>query len=204
MSLLNAEVDPFKLPKLMTPRQLEYWILFSIAVAGKSADQTHKKLNAALADMPSDRASSYDSPFNRVLWADMIPRELYKILKRNKLGKYRLLLKAFRAAARLDAERIDIPTLEAVPGIGPKSARLIMLYSAPEANCVPLDTHILKYLAAQGIKDVPKSTPAAGPRYNKLERQFQLLARVQGKTVRELDTEVWNSYAKRTAQKAGA
>lgn len=197
MPLLNAEVDPFHLPYTMTPRQLEYWILFSVCVAGKGAAQTHKKLNAALCDMPSDRTSAYDSAFNRIQWADLIPRNLYNVLKKHKLGKYRLLLKAFRTIARLDISRIDIPMLEAVPGIGPKSARMIMLYSDPQANCVPLDTHILKYLAAQGIKDVPKSTPPSGPKYSKLERQFQLLARVQGKTVRELDTEVWNSYAKK-------
>lgn len=187
-------VDPFAMPKLMTKDQLEYWILFSICVAGKSAAQTEKKVNDLLAEM--NTFSARNSPFQRVNTA-LGRGKLGRLLRCFKMGKYKLLNKAFRAAAQLDVTQLSIPILEAVPGIGPKSARMILLYSDPNANCVPLDTHILKWLALQGIAKVPKSTPAAGKNYERLEKAFQELAEQMGKTVRELDTEVWNFYAKR-------
>jgi len=48
---------------------------------------------------------------------------------------------------------------------------------------------------APGAK-VPKGTPPAGRKYRELELLFQESAKAQGKSVRQLDTEVWQSYAR--------
>jgi thermostable 8-oxoguanine DNA glycosylase len=70
---------------------------------------------------------------------------------------------------------------------------MTILYYEPDAQVVPLDTHVLKWLRKQGY-DAPKSTPT-GRRYLELERAFIAEARKRGKNVRDLDTEVWKSYA---------
>jgi thermostable 8-oxoguanine DNA glycosylase len=82
-----------------------------------------------------------------------------------------------------------------IPGIGPKTARMILLYAFPHhANLwVPLDTHILHWLRDQGYK-APKGTPS-GRLYLELEECFRKEAVSRGKTTRELDTEIWMKYS---------
>lgn len=181
-------VDPTAIPKKMNRAQLEWWILFSIMVAGKGAKQTEAKLNAVL--------STYSSlyPFSCIEF--MIGNaELRRNLRKNKTGKYELTNKGFRDAIQLDLDNLTVESLEQVHGIGPKSARMIMLYAGLAENLVPLDTHVLKFLRKRGY-DAPKATPPAGKRYLELEQAFIAEAKKEGKTVRELDTEVWLSYAK--------
>lgn len=192
-------VDPFAIPKRMTIPELEWWILFGICVAGKGADQTQKKVNALLQGL--EFKYNRRSPFELVRVAEN-NGSLLDMLKKYKMGQYKRIKRAFVGVIRLDLTRVSIEALESVMGIGPKTARMIMLYYDPQAECVPLDTHILKYLRANGY-DAPKSTPSAGKKYLALEQAFQELARKQGKTVRELDTEVWLYYAKGTGAKRG-
>jgi len=194
----NAGVDPTAIPKSMTDGQYEWWVLFGICVAGKGAKQTEKKLNALLSAGVGCRWEDecVNSPFARIRFYIKY-KQLGWRLRRIKMGQYKRINKAFRAVVKRTArELMQIDTLERIPGIGPKTARMLVLYSDPNADCVPLDTHILKYLKAQGVPNVPKSTPAAGPTYKRLEAAFQDLALSQRKTVRELDTEAWKSYAK--------
>lgn len=190
---MTAAVDPAAIPKKMTREQLEWWILFGICVAGKGAKQTETKVKMLL---------------NRLfyLYGKRTPFELVKVARNNgtlydhlkvcKIGQYRRIFMAFRAAVDLDLDFISVPALEAIPGIGPKTARMIILYYDPKADCAVLDTHILKWLREKGIPKVPKSTPPAGPTYNRLEKAFQDLAKKARKSVRDLDTEVWKRYAK--------
>jgi thermostable 8-oxoguanine DNA glycosylase len=191
--VVTAAVDPTNLPKRMTKLQLEWWILFGICVAGKSAKGTEKKLRAFLDDIRSTMPG-YEgvSPFEIVKHA-IYYNTLNYYLRKHKLGKYKLYRKAFPAAVNIDLAHVSIESLEKIPGIGPKTARMTILYYEPEANCVPLDTHILKWLKLQGY-NAPKSTPQAGRRYLELEQAFIAEAKKRGKTVRELDTEVWQSY----------
>lgn len=162
-------------------------------MAGKSAKQTEKKLTDLLNDIPATPGcvASY-APFARVQTAIRL-RKLGHFLKKHKMGKYKLFNKAFRAAIKIDLDNITVESLMKVPGIGPKTARMTILYYEPGANVVPLDTHILKWLKAQGY-NAPKSTPT-GRRYLELEKAFIAEARKRKMTVRALDTEVWKSYA---------
>jgi hypothetical protein len=172
----------------MSKNQLQWWILFGICVAGKGARQTEEKMNRFL-DL-----SAAITPFGRV--KSMIQYgELGQNLRKVKMGQYARINKAFRHAVNLDLDNLTVKSLEQVPGIGPKTARMTILYYEPEAECVPLDTHILKWLRSKGY-DAPKSTPPAGKKYLELEQAFVAEARKRNVSVRNLDTLVWKTYAK--------
>ena len=190
--MTSAAVDPTNLPKRMSRPQLEWWILFGICVAGKSAKGTEKKLKFFLS-LPGlqDR-----NPFHIVNFM-IATGNLHRCLKRAKLGKYKLFNKAFRAAVLIDLDNISVGSLEKVPGIGPKTARMTAMYGFPDTagEVAVLDTHILKWLRLKGYA-APKSTPQAGRRYLQLEQAFIAEAKKAGKTPAELDTEIWQAYAK--------
>lgn len=190
-------VDPNNIPKHLSTKQLEFFLLFAVLVAGKSASQTFKKLNefmTRIAFGPLDFPTL--SPFEIVRFL-IEDGSLGAELEASRFGQYKRIVPALeRAVSDLDPEDLTLEALEAIPGIGPKTSRFIMLYSDPKFEGVPLDTHILKYLKEKLPKmNVPKSTPPAGERYEFYEKMFQGFARAQGLTVRELDTIVWQSYS---------
>jgi hypothetical protein len=189
-------VDPYNIPKRMSRPQLEYWILFGICVAGKSAKQTYDKLDRFLDAGIGSRwdGDCVDSPFCRVKFFIKY-KQLGWRLRHFKMGQYKRINKAFRAAVNLDLENLTIESLEKVPGLGPKTARMVILYSQPNVECIPLDTHILKWLRANGY-DAPKSTPPAGKKYRELELAFIAEGKKRGLTPADWDTQVWKSYAK--------
>jgi len=185
------KVDPFNLPsRPMTRPELQYWILFTMAVAGKGAKVTEQKMMAFL----QEEGRPLLSPFGIVrLYVDR--DELVRKMKKHKLGKYTLLNKGFRAVLDLDLDDLDVEKLMKIPGIGPKSARMIMMYGFPDVKeYAVLDTHVLKWLKSRGY-DVPAATPD-GKTYEKLERWVIAEARARNMSPRQFDTYVWQLYAK--------
>lgn len=198
--MTDAAIDPLAIPiEPMTPAQLQWWVLFGICVANKPAKVTEKKMRTFLETgtislYPRLASREWPMPFDTV--KTMIKKgQLGYFLRRVRFGQYTRINKAFRHAVNLDVENLSVETLEAVPGIGPKTARMIMLYAKPGMECVPLDTHILKFLRKLG-HDAPKSTPGSRATYLRLEQAFIAEARRRKVSVRELDTQVWNTYAK--------
>jgi len=190
-------MDVQNMPKVVPMEEREWFVLFSICVAGKSAKQTQKKLNDLLIDMYEHTPYSLNqSAFDTIWWADK-HGQLGEYLRKHKIGQYKRIERAFSAVAELEVKTdLTVEKLEAIPGIGPKTARFIVLYTNPDANCVPLDTHILKYIKeCYPDENVPKSTPSKGPKYDKYEKRFQALAKLIGISVRELDTAVWRYYS---------
>jgi hypothetical protein len=191
-----SAVDPSAIPEKMTRDQLEWWILFTIAVAGKSAKGTEIKMREFISQMP------LGSPFLRVklmVETGTLNRNLRKV----KIGKYKLLTKGFKAASKLDLDALEtadpqtaLQTLSAIPGLGPKGSRMILMYAYPHhANSwVVLDVHILRWLREQGF-EAPKQTPPEGPTYHKLEALFKMAATMRNLTTRQLDTEIWTKYS---------
>jgi hypothetical protein len=197
----SIAVDPASIPEKMTRDQLQWWILFTIAVAGKTAKGTEKKMREFLTVAGiRDR-----NPFHIVNFM-IATGQLGRGLRKVKLGKYKLLNAGFRKAVTLDLdllERADyahaLDLLTAIPGLGPKGARMILMYAFPHhANqWVVLDTHILRWLREQGIKDVPKATPPEGRTYKRLEREFKVFCDRRKLTTRQLDTEIWTAYSRK-------
>lgn len=194
--------DPFNIPATLSSPMVEWFILFGITVAGKGAGATGAKLDEFLSRNDGGQTlhlrtlsiETYELTPSEIVQKLVYKGELLDELVKSKFGQYNRIEKAFRAVAQLDVNHLDLPTLERI--VGPKTARMVILYSDQQAECVPLDTHVLKYLRTIGYADAPHSTPAMGRTYKFLEQAFVLEAKRQGKTVRQLDTEVWKSFAK--------
>ena len=182
-------VDPAKITNFgMTVSQLEEFLLFAIAVAGKNADSVAKALARFLA------LGKKGSPFMKVRCMDR--DQLMRNLKKARMGMYSKLLIAFATVAwgNFDLRTVVPEELEEVHGIGPKTARFFVLHSQENVRYAALDTHILKWLRAKGY-DAPKSTPM-GRRYVELETIFLKEADKLGANPAELDLAIWNSYHK--------
>lgn len=185
--------DVFNIPPTLSGPMVEWFTLFGICVGGKGAGQTQVKLDQFLDRNGTGTDEYLLTPFeivNKLIYKNQLGPEL----TRAKFGQYVRVDKAFRAVVRLDVNHLELKELE--KAVGPKTARMVILYSDPKAECVPLDTHILKYLRVIGYVDAPHSTPPMGRTYKFLEEAFVIEAKRQGKTVRQLDTEVWKSFAK--------
>jgi thermostable 8-oxoguanine DNA glycosylase len=175
--------------------ELEEFLLFSILVAGKTAKTQAIKLDSFLND------SEGDTPFQKIInliLSDetLLAKDLEEKMKKHKLGQYSRLKAAFTGILsfkdKLDSVTLD--ELESVMGIGCKTSRFFILHSRPNQNLAVLDTHILKYMKAQGY-NVPKTTPNK-KKYKEIEDDFLYEAKILRKTPADLDLEIWKSYAK--------
>lgn len=170
----------------MTKEELEYRLLYSMVVAGKSA----KFADAAMERFLGDPAGDW-TPFMYVEY--LVTRGLLRQhLEEARTGNYTKLALAFEQVAKAD---IDLATctptdLEAIHGIGPKTSRFFIIWTRPEASFAALDTHVLKWLRHVGHK-APKSTPS-GAKYAYFEGIFLALAKTRGMTARDLDAAIWD------------
>lgn len=194
-------IDPYDLTKPWDAVRLQEWFIFGVCVAGKSAKQTAKKVEALLEDMHEQSMLSLGisgfctnhTPFSRIDCAIKLSKLGY-YLRKHKIGQYKRVNKAFRGLIEIDPATVTLEELEAIHGVGPKTARMLLLYTRPNISVIPLDTHILKWMRANGY-DAPKSTPPAGVRYRELEASFIMEGRKRGLTPKEWDTQVWQMYA---------
>lgn len=171
---------------------LELFWLFCLVVAGKTAKTQARLLDNFLTSLdPADPDD--DTPFMRVEKAAEQGVLLEKI-KESRLGQYNRLVRAFEQSVDLNLRTCTVEDLEAIHGVGPKTARMFLMFTRRDARYAALDTHVLKYLRSRGV-EVPKATPPAGPRYRELEEQFLAFADEAGKPVAEFDLEIWKFYA---------
>lgn len=173
---------------MISDYELEARLLYSLVVAGKSAKFAEKVLVIIMSF-----ASQNESPFDLLKYYSDTDK-LEELLIKCKTGNYRKLTRAIPAVMGLDLRECTVEDLEAVPGIGPKTARFFLLCTRPGVEYAALDTHILKWLRSIGV-DAPKSTPPAGKKYQELERIFIREAKARGMSARELDWQIWESYA---------
>lgn len=170
-----------------TDAELEAFWLFCVLVAGKNSKVQAKKLANFL--KPAETVGI--SPFR------YIDLRQYKFLdediKAEKLGQYTRIHKCFIESLTLDLRNCTVEDLEAVSGVGPKTARFFLTHTRPNQQFAVLDTHVLKWLGTK-LNDVkvPKATPS-GETYRKLEKMFLQLCKDEGKTPAELDLEVWSA-----------
>ena len=197
-------IDPYDLTKPWDARRLQEWFLFGVCVAGKGASQTADKVEALIADMKAFACRVNGSPimmknltpFGAVNYAIIFGKLVY-FLRKHKLGQYTRINKAFRDMVKIDPATVALEELERIHGVGPKTARMLLLYTRPDEKMIPLDTHILKWLRTHGY-DAPKSTPSSGRKYKELEQAFIAEGKKRGYSPKEFDTLVWQQYARRS------
>lgn len=180
-----------------TDAELEEFILFSVAVAGKTASVISRQLEHFLLMVMGN-----ESPFAKIRCLLRLGK-LRQYLEKAKLGKYNVLERAYTQLAESDIHLgvCRVEELEAIYGIGPKTARYFILHSRRNQQLAPLDTHALKFLAGKGYK-VPASTPT-GKRYYELEKAFIAEAKKAGKSVADFDLDIWNNSSTRSGKRNG-
>ena len=176
-----------------TEYELQEFILFVVAVAGKSSEMQSKKLDIFLAphnELPFDRINRLVAQGN-----------FMDVLMQSKIGQYRRIGKAWMNLAKsgLDLRTCTLAELEQIEGLGPKSSRFFALHSREGQEVAVLDTHILSWMRARGWK-APKATPSQ-PLYGKLEVAFLMECVWGGQSPATLDLAIWKE---RQVQSAAA
>lgn len=185
----------------MTRSECEYWLIYAIIVAGKSAKFAEQKMEA----LGLTKEASSIRLIGRIAGYG----DLKQWLKEARTGCYGKLVRAFTdiECRDINAVTCTLDELEKIHGVGPKTARFFLMMRDPGARYAALDTHILKWLRAQGYA-APKSTPQSRKKYLELEAIFLQLADkihlATGVTPRELDYLIWSEYSsKGTVQVSG-
>jgi thermostable 8-oxoguanine DNA glycosylase len=163
----------------------EFW-LFACVVAGKTAKTQARLLEGFLTALPK-----HHTPFGRI---ERAYPDLYERLRESRLGQYNRLHKCFVESLKVDLRAATVEELERIHGIGPKTARFFLMHSRPHQRIATLDTHILKFLRANGI-DAPLVTPSSSKTYMKLEQAFLKLADAAGKSPADYDLEIWRRHS---------
>jgi hypothetical protein len=189
-------VDPENITHYnLTDDELEERILFWICAAGKNGKTAARCLEKLLSAISF---SDY-SPFTciKVVAQSLMPRPLPYMLKWAGIGCYTSKARSFFeiADSNLNLRTCSVEDLEQIYGIGMKTSRCFIMHSRPAARHAGLDTHVLKYLKAVGIENVPTSTPSSKKQYLRLEKEFLKLADEANKKPADFDLEIWNSYA---------
>jgi endonuclease III len=175
----------------MDLESLQLKLIYTLLVAGKSAEFANDKIARLFWSKPSHLL-----PFDQLChWHEQGVLEV--ILRRVKTGNYDKLLRAFAQliTADLDLETCGPDELEAIHGIGPKTARFFIVWSRPAAPYAVLDVHVLRWLRQEGYA-VPVSTPQKRSLYKELELVFLKEAKRRGMTPRELDLQIWEAGAR--------
>jgi thermostable 8-oxoguanine DNA glycosylase len=120
--------------------------------------------------------------------------ELLGLIQASRLGQYNRLTRYMIESLNLDLRNCSVEDLERIPGCGPKTARMFLMFSRPNQRFAALDTHVLKHLRANGIQ-APMMTPPAGKTYRRLEAEFLKLADASGMSVADYDLSVWKFYS---------
>jgi thermostable 8-oxoguanine DNA glycosylase len=183
-------IDPHDITDFDRPdKGLQTVILFWIAAAGKKATTAARALNSLLED--GRERFGVSDPFAIL---DSFGDELAESMRSHGMGCYNNKARSMLALARsgIDLRGCSVEDLEAIPGIGPKTARCFLIHSRRGVRHAGLDTHVLKYMTDVGF-EVPKSTPT-GRRYREIESQFLELADASGMSLAEFDLSIWRRY----------
>jgi thermostable 8-oxoguanine DNA glycosylase len=190
-------IDPKNITNYnLTEWQLQEHILFWVCAAGKNGVTAAKCLDKLLTALASKHGPK--APFDLIkdeIWCHT-RESLFKHMKESGIGCYRNKAVTFMqlAFSSVNLANCSVEALENIYGIGPKTARCFIIHSRPNQKYAGLDRHILHWLRDQGYT-VPKSTPNP-TKYKQIEQWFLAEVEKSGKTVSELDLEIWNKYRK--------
>ena len=172
----------------------EYFLIFSIIVAGRNAKMALEKAWRLL-----EFTWGEETPFDLIKhYIDH--NTLTQKLKSLKIGQYTRIEKALKDIINLNVETCSLEDLLACHGVGNKTARFFLLNTRKNANYAVLDTHVLKWLNSLfgNWMNVPKSTPTSGSRYALWEyKAIQAMKKeYPERTLAQADFEIWKTFAK--------
>lgn len=179
--------------------ELEEMALGCVLVAGKNAATTAKLLDNMLSIQRAECELPGCRPFE--CFMRYTAANMAVILRDFGFGCYRSKGRSVYELVHsgLNLRTCSIEDLEAIHGIGPKTARMFVLHSRRDATCAVLDVHILHYLSDLGYT-VPRTTPGSKKKYREVELICQELARRFDKSMAVWDLAVWNLYSKKPKQ----
>lgn len=190
-------IDPRYVTKFdRTEAELEEFWLFCIVVAGKTATTQARLLDGFIKNI-SDTPGL--TPFGAIEEA-RDDGDLMECLKLSRLGQYNRLEKAFvESITKLKGKltTCSVTDLEAITGVGSKTARFFLLHTRKDQKIAVLDTHVLKYLRDQGLT-TQTGTPPAGPKYAALEQIFLGEVAKSGMSAPDFDLHIWRTYSGNT------
>jgi len=177
---------------------LEEVLLFWICAAGKNGTTAANSLEKLL----SKQNKKNKHPFDFIRLIDK-QSNLAEEMRKAGIGCYNNKAKTFRALAYsgLNLKICSVEELEAIPGIGPKTARCFLMHSRPNQKYAGLDRHILNFMSDCGIS-TPKNSPS-GKKYKNLEQIFLKIAEMSKKSVADLDLLIWKVYSNRHTDESG-
>lgn len=173
----------------MPDPKAEYKLFYAILVAGKSArfaDEKMRQLRGML-NVSGEQWLAAVKQAHR-------ESRLWVVIRGATVGNYRKNHAAFAALALKSSDWVRTATideLEGIPGIGRKTSRFFLRWSGSRERFAVLDVHILRWMAEQGVEDVPRATPGGAREYARLEREFLRLADEQGIHPADLDEKLW-------------
>jgi thermostable 8-oxoguanine DNA glycosylase len=184
-------IDPVKVTDYSRSMySLEEFLLFCVLVANKNATRIAISLEKLL-------------EYGRDHWCCLSAFEIVKAIHKNDdlpgllkhygVGCYNRKAEYILKTANcgLDLRACTTEDLEAIPGIGMKTARYFILHTRKNAKVACLDTHMLKWLSYYTKYDVPDSTPTR-KKYLELEQVVIKIAEMFKVSNAELDLLIWN------------
>lgn len=183
-------IDPSKITNYnLTVPELEEHLLWWVCAAGKNGTTASRLLDKFLI-----KINGYNiTPFSALR---MVPPQLIApMLKSCGIGCHSHKARTMNELVerKLNLKTCTAEDLEEIYGIGMKTSRCFILHSRKGAQYAGLDTHVLKFLRAEGY-DAPKSTPSK-KKYLELEKIFLEIAKKKNKLPADLDLEIWNAYS---------
>ena len=175
-----------------TDEELQKLWIFGIIGAGKNSDWAASTVGKLL-----NRKPEGVMPFE---FLRSEKNGLHNTLVANRVGQYGRITKAIEQSYDLDLRECSVDDLQAVHGVGPKTARFFLLHSRKDCKCAVLDTHILKYLRGKNLGvAVPNSTPQSKATYARMESMFLALIHMDFPqlTVAQADLLIWSYYSGR-------
>jgi thermostable 8-oxoguanine DNA glycosylase len=155
-----------------TQSELEQLLIFSVAVAGKTAKTTARAIEKFFEGCNLELARPTDFLY---MWFCDSDETVLNKLKAARTGNYTRLLKFLKELVENTPtlENMTVDSLRKFHGISFKTSKMIILHSRPGERHAVIDTHVIKFLrAVLKLDGLPKSTPNSQKKYDMLEDAF--------------------------------
>jgi hypothetical protein len=182
-------INPYTISNFNYPQaELEEFFIFTIMVAGKTA-----RVMA-----PICHRFCWETEYTQPTPIETVHSmrnagALREQLERCRVGQYSKMERALchYLDHPFDLRTASVERIEEIPGVGPKTSRFFVVHTRPDVEHAVIDVHIGRWLRELGY------TPPKGvSEYAYLEQCFLQEAKKRGKTIADLDLEIWRSRAR--------